>query len=253
MARHYSTRAFFRQMPNDLLARYFGHRAGRSSTVLQLCGVALAPVAQRWFLRLFKDVPCPIGKRTSTMGAMCTENACRRARQRFRMLLVSLRFRLFRGAGRVDSGPTGVGGSGQRGSEVVHKSGRRIVRCDNSPAVWACWLAVAGETPTIAKVREWFECDKIPVALAVRREEKNLAKFCCTLRQPNLNTRGWKLCHVEDVGMNKRMPPLNQIPIAEVKRAFCRLLDPGNYFLLPKELGGLGEVEVFVKELTCVI
>ena len=30
MARHYSTRTFFRQMPDELLARYFGRRA-RSS------------------------------------------------------------------------------------------------------------------------------------------------------------------------------------------------------------------------------
>ena len=142
-------------------------------------------------------------------------------------------------------------GSNRRGFEVVHESGRRIVMCDNSPAAWACWLAVAGETPTIAKVREWFERDEIPVAFALKSEERNLAKFRCMLRRPNVNTHGWKLCHVEGVGMKNRTP-LVQIPIAEVKTAFCRLLDPGNYFLLPKSLGGLGEVEVFVNALTCV-
>ena len=46
--------------------------------------------------------------------------------------------------------------------------------------------------------------------------------------------------------------PLEQIPIVEAKRAFCRLLDPGNYFLFPTSLGGLGEVEVFVNALTYV-
>ena len=42
---------------------------------------------------------------------MCTENAFRRARQRFLMLLVSLRFRPFRRAGRVDPETTEVDGS----------------------------------------------------------------------------------------------------------------------------------------------
>ena len=70
---------------------------------------------------------------------------------------------------------------GVRGSEVDHESGRRIVICDNSPAVWACRLAVEGNTPTIAQVREWFERDEIPVAFAIKREEQNDTRFRCTL------------------------------------------------------------------------
>ena len=134
--------------------------------------------------------------------------------------------------------------SKRRGSVVFHESGRRLVRCDNSPAQWGCWLAVAGRTPSIAQVRESFARDEIPVAIAFAREERQQAQYRCHLGKYSVNERGWKLCHVEPVGMNVRTP-LERIPIAQVQAAFRNLLDPANYFLLAKSLGGLGEVKAF--------
>ena len=134
--------------------------------------------------------------------------------------------------------------SKRRGSVVVHESGRELVRCDNSPAQWGCWLAVAGRTPSVAQVRESFERDEIPVAMAFAREEREQAQYRCQLGKYSVNERGWKLCHVEPVGMNVRTP-LERIPIAQVQAAFRNLLDPANYFLLAKSLGGLGEVKAF--------
>ena len=134
--------------------------------------------------------------------------------------------------------------SKERGSVVIHESGRKLVRCDNSPAQWGCWLAVAGRTPSIAQVREWFERDEIPVAMAFEREERKKAQYRCPLGKYSVNERGWKLCHVEPVGMRVRVP-LQRIPIEQVHAAFRNLLDPANYFLLAKSLGGLGEVQAF--------
>ena len=139
--------------------------------------------------------------------------------------------------------------STKRGSEVVHASGRRIVLCDNSPAVWACGLALQGETPSLSTIRSSFAKDVIPVAIALKREERDDARFRCMLRTPNVNTFGWKLCHVEAVGMRNRTP-LDQIPITEVRNAFWRFLNPDNYFLLPKSLGGLGEVDAVRRALS---
>ena len=137
----------------------------------------------------------------------------------------------------------GVASKG-RGAVVIHESGRRLVRCDNSPAQWGCWLAVAGRTPSIAQVRESFERDEIPVAMAFAREEREQAQYRCRLGKYSVNERGWKLCHVEPVGMRVRTP-LQRIPIEQVHAAFRNLLDPANYFLLAKSLGGLGEVKAF--------
>ncbi len=135
-------------------------------------------------------------------------------------------------------------GSGRRGSEVVHESGRKLVLCDNSPAQWGCWLAVGGRTPSVAQVREWFDCDAIPVAMALGAEERKQARYQCPLREYSVNLHGWKLCHIEPVGLNVR-GPLDRIPIAKVQAAFRNLLDPANYFLLAKPLSGLGEVRAF--------
>ena len=135
-------------------------------------------------------------------------------------------------------------GAGRRGSVVVHESGRELVLCDNSPAQWGCWLAVAGMTPSIAQVRESFERDAIPVAMALGLEERKQARYQCPLREYSVNRHGWKLCHVEPVGLNLRRP-LERIPIAKVQAAFRNFLDPANYFLLAKPLGGLGEVKAF--------
>lgn len=135
-------------------------------------------------------------------------------------------------------------GAGRRGSVIVHESGRELVLCDNSPAQWGCWLAVAGMTLSIAQVRESFERDAIPVAMAFGREERRQARYQCALGEYSVNRHGWKLCHVEPVGMNSRRP-LERIPITKVQAAFRNLMDPANYFLLAKPLGGLGEVKAF--------
>lgn len=132
-----------------------------------------------------------------------------------------------------------------RGSEVLHTTGRKIVPCDNAPAQWACNLAVRGVVPTVAEIKAGFGNNAIPVSFAHKANEKELRKYHCTLGQFSVNKAGWKLCHINPVGLNSRTP-IGDIEIDELHRAFINLLSPGNYFLLPIQWGGLGETREFI-------
>lgn len=132
-----------------------------------------------------------------------------------------------------------------RGSELIHASGRPIVPTDNSPAQWACSLALRGIVPTIEEVRAAFVSDTLPVAFAHKSHEKDRRRYHCTLGKHGINKAGWKLCHIQPVGLRGR-GAITDFPIDDLKIAFYRLLSPSNYFLLPLAWGGLGEVSEFV-------
>lgn len=133
-----------------------------------------------------------------------------------------------------------------RGSEIIHSSGRRIIPTDNSPAQWSCNLALRGITPSIFEIREAFKNDSIPIAFANKKEEENQRKYHCSLGKYTINKNGWKLCHISAVGLNSQSI-IRDIEINELKKAFLDLLSPSNYFLLPKEWGGLGETSEFIQ------
>lgn len=133
-----------------------------------------------------------------------------------------------------------------RGSEIIHFSGRSVIPTDNSPAQWSCNLALRGIIPTIFEIREAFKIDTIPVSFANKKGEENQRKYHCTLGQYSINKDGWKLCHISAVGLNSHSL-LSNININELKKTFIDLLSPSNYFLLPKEWGGLGETDEFIQ------
>lgn len=133
-----------------------------------------------------------------------------------------------------------------RGSEIIHESGRSIIPTDNSPAQWACHLALRDIIPTRRQIHEYFLNDSIPVSFAHKKEEKEQRKYHCTIGQFTINKDGWKLCHISAVGLKTRSP-LQVIDIKDLKRAFCDLLSPSNYFVLPKDWGGLGETPDFIE------
>ena len=55
-----------------------------------------------------------------------------------------------------------------RGSVVLHASGRHLVPTDNSPAQWAFALAALGQTPTLESISRTIHADGIPVAMALK-------------------------------------------------------------------------------------
>lgn len=63
---------------------------------------------------------------------------------------------------------------------------------------------------------------------------------------PNL-TDGWKLCHKENVGFNTKKS-VEEIDIETIKEKFFLYSNPKNMFLLPKDIGDIGEIKEFIEE-----
>jgi hypothetical protein len=138
---------------------------------------------------------------------------------------------------------------GIRGSAVLHDSGREIVQADNSPAQWAFVQAYAGRTYTIEDIQELLHKDFIPFAYATKSAEKAQMKFRCTLNaKDNVNKCGWKLGHVDAIGLATRTP-LEKIPLTTLVRHFSLFMAPSNHFVVPLSWAGLGEVDEFIQEI----
>ena len=138
--------------------------------------------------------------------------------------------------------------SGARGSEIVHTSGRRIIISDNSPAQWVCYLALSGETRSIDEIRQAILDDKIPISFAIRKEDMSTITHKQTLKSYSINKLGWKLCHKEPVGIGNN-EDIGTMNIDTVIDLFRKLLKPSNFFLIPMEWGGLGEITEFINEI----
>ncbi|HNC85082.1 MAG TPA: hypothetical protein PK999_18665, partial [Nitrospira sp.] len=91
----------------------------------------------------------------------------------------------------------------------------------------------------------------IPVAMVVTAEMQARATYKCSrscFETPN--KLGWKVCHIEPVGLHGRAS-ITERPILELQGHFRRLLSPSNMFLVPLILAGLGEIPHFIKAVRC--
>ncbi len=132
---------------------------------------------------------------------------------------------------------------GSRGAALVHDTGRIIVCTDNSPAQCAFEKACAGDRPTLDDIREVLRNDKLPVALALKAAERRVARYQCTLSQAvTVNTRGWKLGHLDAVGIG-RCDALQSAELSRLQFHFLRLMSPANQFVIPLQWAGLAEIE----------
>ncbi len=138
--------------------------------------------------------------------------------------------------------------SGARGSEVVHSSGRRIIISDNSPAQWVCYLALNGEVKSVSEIKQALLDDKVPISFAIKEEDKSKIIYRQTLSEYSINKLGWKLCHKDRVGIGNNEDP-KTMNIDTVIDRFKKLMKPSNFFIIPKKLGGLGELDEFIKEI----
>jgi hypothetical protein len=117
-----------------------------------------------------------------------------------------------------------------RGEVVTHHSGRTLIPCDNTTAVWAFTLALEGECPSLSEVAELVRKQAIPFAFTGLRGR--FAEFYAA---------GWKLAHIDEVGLGTR-ERLENIPMSALEDHFRRLVLPTNMFAIPKRWAGLGEV-----------
>jgi hypothetical protein len=140
-----------------------------------------------------------------------------------------------------------------RGSVVNHPSGRVLVPTDNSPASWAFASAILDETPSLENIRKEFTEDKIPVAMIFKSAELAKARYKCTLKGTrNPNSAGWKVAHVDGVGLSNRAD-VSEIDESTLRKHFRKLMKPSNMFLIPLKYAGLGELPEFCQAIQSLI
>jgi hypothetical protein len=133
-----------------------------------------------------------------------------------------------------------------RGSVILHDSGRSIIPCDNSPAHWAYVMASQGECPSLKDIRALLAGDLIPVAMIQKTIEKQTAEYHCNLsKRFNVNEFGWKLAHIEGVGLNTRTS-ISTIPMERLVARFRLLMAPANMFVVPLIWAGIAEIEAVI-------
>lgn len=133
--------------------------------------------------------------------------------------------------------------AGNRGSVILHASGRALVPCDNSPAQWAFVMATAGECPTLPDIKSMFAEDAIPVAMIQKAAERASARQRCALsRQFSVNHHGWKLAHIQQIGLNERTA-ISEVPMNRLASHFRALMSPSNMFVVPLAWAGIAEIE----------
>lgn len=128
-----------------------------------------------------------------------------------------------------------------KGESIIHSSGREIIFSDNSFATWVICNILKNKTYSVIEIKELIEDDAIPYMMVANKN----AKYKKTLG-PNL-TEGWKLCHKKRVGFNTKTK-IEDIDIEIIKEKFFLYANPKNMFLLPKEIGDLGEIKEFIEE-----
>lgn len=137
--------------------------------------------------------------------------------------------------------------SNNRGSILAHSTGRALVPCDNSPAHWAYVMASNGECPSLQDIRALLAKDAIPVAMIQKAIEKPSAQYHCTLaRRFNVNEFGWKLAHIQGVGLNNRTH-ISALPLERLTTQFLSLMSPANMFVVPLAWAGIAEIEAVIQ------
>jgi hypothetical protein len=140
---------------------------------------------------------------------------------------------------------------GVRGGVVTHQdSGREVVLTDNSPAQWAFYCALRGDQYSLDDLRSQIKSHSIPFTFATKRAETSEVKYRGTLSSCaiNLNADGWKLCHIDPVGLRARTL-IKDLPVAKLQDHSRLLLRPSNHFLVPKRWAGLGEIPEVIEEI----
>lgn len=132
-----------------------------------------------------------------------------------------------------------------KGQEVEHPTGRKIVFADNSFAIWVLCNVINNKKYSLEEIKNLLKSDEIPFMLAAEKEQKTKAKYKKNLRTNEIS--GWKLCHKDGVGFNKRTK-IADMGIDEIEEHFYKYANPNNMFVLPKEIGFLGELKEFIEE-----
>lgn len=133
----------------------------------------------------------------------------------------------------------------KRGQAFMHPCGREIIVSDNTAAIWVYSNVLKGKVFTLSQVKELLKRNELPVVFMQTEEIRAKAKYTKQLGSYALS--GWKLCHIQSVGLNTNKS-IEELNISEIEDHFRKYANPNNMFVLPKEIGYLGEIDVFIEE-----
>ena len=133
----------------------------------------------------------------------------------------------------------------KRGQSFVHPCGREIIVSDNTVAIWVYSNVLKGTVFTLSQIKELLSQKELPVVFMATKEIKAKAKYTKPLGSNALSD--WKLCHIQPVGFNTNTS-IEDLEISDIEDHFRKYVNPNNMFVLPKEIGYLGEIDVFIEE-----
>jgi hypothetical protein len=132
-----------------------------------------------------------------------------------------------------------------KGMSITHPSGREIVVSDNTFAIWVYNRVMNKVTYNLEQLKEMLFENEIPMVFMQTKGMKEKAKYTKPLGAFSLPD--WKLCHIEPVGFNSNKT-IEELSINDIKEHFKKYASPSNMFVLPKEIGDLGEIQIFIDE-----
>ena len=133
----------------------------------------------------------------------------------------------------------------KRGQAFNHPCGREIIVSDNTVAIWVFSNVLNGKVFTLSNIKELLHNNELPMVFMATSEIKKKAKYKKPLGCHSLPN--WKVCHICPVGFNTNTN-IENLDISEIKEHFRKYVNPNNMFVLPKEIGSLGEIDVFIEE-----
>lgn len=133
----------------------------------------------------------------------------------------------------------------KRGQSFTHPCGREIIVSDNTVALWVYSNVLKGKVFTLLQIKELLRQNELPMVFMATKEIKAKAKYTKPLSSNAL--ADWRLCHIEPVGFNTNTR-IENLEISDIEEHFRKYVNPNNMFVLPKEIGYLGEIDIFIKE-----
>ena len=133
----------------------------------------------------------------------------------------------------------------KRGQSFIHPSGREIIVSDNTFAIWVYYCVMNGKTYTFSQLKEMLSSNEIPMVFMRTKDILEKGKYTKPLGVYSLPE--WKLCHIEPVGFNSNKS-IEELDIKDIQEHFRKYANPNNMFVLPKEIGDLGEIQIFIDE-----
>lgn len=136
----------------------------------------------------------------------------------------------------------------KRGQSFMHPSGREIIISDNTVAIWVYYNVLNDKVFTISQIKELLNQNELPMVFMATKGVRANGKYTKPLGSCRLSD--WKLCHIQSVGFNTNTN-IDDLDISDIEDHFKKYVNPNNMFVLPKEIGYLGEIDIFIKEQKC--